>query len=83
MALPDFVHIIQPNIFPLYLQGSDDVDSAIREVNELLGESSSTNDPTSLALEANMATSLHRSLLAVDRRYVVYCGLSTEVTFYW
>lgn len=54
------------------LQGSDDVDSAIREVNELLGETSSARDPTPSALEANMATSLHRSLLTVDRRYVVY-----------
>ena len=49
-------------------QGGDDVDSAIREVNALLGETSSAKDPASLALEANMATSLHRSLLAVDRR---------------
>ena len=51
-------------------QGTDDIDAAVREVNELLGESGTRG---SVEADGGACFTGHRSLLTIERRCVCVC----------
>ena len=54
------------------IKGADEVDAAIRQVNELLGEVDTTGGAAAVNVSDTSRKSAPHHILSIDRRYIFY-----------